>query len=320
MSLFCLDHSEIAARPRLPSWLRKRLEPDQVALQTSQELEELGLQTICHSGRCPNRNECWSRRTATFMIMGDRCTRDCLFCSVRNAQPFPLDVDEPERIAEAVGRMGLRHVVITSVTRDDLEDGGVGHFAAVVKILKAENPRVIVEVLTPDFMSNQDAAVSVLSRLPIDIFSHNVETVRRLHEKVRAQGDYSMSLSLLKRMASHAGGGRRRWIIKSGAMVGLGETSDEVKETMRDLRTAGCHVLTLGQYLQSYGRGLRVERYISPDEFEHYRKMGYNMGFLVVESGPFVRSSYHAEESFGRIKSYLGYCEDRPRVSKGGVR
>lgn len=298
-----MDEVMFRAKPRLPDWLKKKLSPGHAAIETERILMDLGLETICQSGKCPNRNECWSQRNATFMIMGDRCTRNCSYCSVTYARPKALDPDEPAKIAEAVRRMGLKHVVITSVTRDDLGDGGVGHFSEVVNRLKEMDSKLIIEVLTPDFKKNQDSSVAELTDCPIDIFNHNIETVRRLHSFVRPQGGYDVSLQLLRKMAYARK--RKRYMIKSGAMLGLGESAGELIELMGDLKKAGCQMLTLGQYLQSYAGGFKVVRYVPPDEFEHFRKIGYNVGFLLVESGPFVRSSYHAEDSFVKIKNIL---------------
>lgn len=287
---------------RLPPWLRKSLSPGLDSFRTDTLVKDLGLETICESGRCPNRNECWSQKTATFMVMGERCTRNCLYCSVPNAKPLPLDPGEPGRLAEAVSRLGLRHVVVTCVTRDDLEDEGAAHMAACVRELKAKDPELILEILTSDFRRTQERAAALMAQQPIDIFNHNIETARRLHKKVRPQGGYDLSLELLRRMDKRGGA----YVVKSGAMLGMGETREEVLEMMGDLRAAGCQMLTLGQYLQSYAAGLPVDRFVEPAEFEEYREIGYNMGFLLVESGPFVRSSYHAKDSFEKLRSMLG--------------
>ncbi len=287
---------------RLPPWLRKSLAPGREAQSTDALIHDLGLHTICESGRCPNRNECWSQKTATFMAMGDRCTRACGYCAVEPGKPLRLDPHEPERLAEAVSRLGLEHAVITSVTRDDLPDEGAGHFAEVVRALKRRVPDLIIEVLAPDFRRDPAAAVRVFAELPLDIFNHNIETVRRLHRRARPQGTYDGSLDLLRRMRA----ARPDLVTKSGAMMGLGETREEVLALMEDLRDAGCRMLTLGQYLRSFEGGLEVERFVTPEEFEEYRQIGYNEGFSLVESGPFVRSSYHAKDSFGKLKGMLG--------------
>ncbi len=290
------------APQRLPPWLRKSLEPGRGAESTDALIHDLGLHTICESGHCPNRNECWSQKTATFMIMGDRCTRNCGYCAVEAGKPMPLEADEPARVAEAVGRLGLAHVVVTSVTRDDLPDEGAAHFAETVRTLKARFPDLIVEALTPDFRRDPARAVETFKDLPIDIFNHNIETVRRLHKRARPQGGYDLSLELLRRMNE----ARPALITKSGAMLGLGETREEILELMDDLRAAGCRMLTLGQYLRSFEDGLAIERFVPPEEFEEYRQIGYNKGFSLVESGPFVRSSYHAKGSFEKLKEFLG--------------
>jgi lipoyl synthase len=286
---------------RLPPWLRKKLAFGKEALRTDSILQERGLQTICQSGKCPNRNECYSQHTATFMIMGSRCTRSCRYCAVTTAKPEPLDTQEPEKIAEAVSLLGLEHAVITSVTRDDLVDEGVGHFTAVTLMLKQSNPHIILELLTPDFRRDQFKAVEIFGGLDFEIFNHNIETVKRLHHWARPQGGYDLSLDLLRRMAK----AKPSCLIKSGAMLGLGETQDEVRSMMKDLRELGCQMLTLGQYLKSDPHGLDVKRFVEPREFDEYKEIGYDMGFWQVESGPFVRSSYHAKHSFEKIKEYI---------------
>ncbi len=236
------------------------------------------------------------------MIMGDRCTRSCRYCAVTTARPLPLDPDEPARVALAALNLGLKHVVITSVTRDDLPDEGVGHFARVVRALRDMDPSLIIEILTQDFRRRQDEASAILRGLEIDIFNHNIETVRRLHKVIRPGGGYDLSLNLIRNMAGSGG----KFITKSGAMLGLGETWDEVTAMMQELRDCGCEILTLGQYLRPDPKKIPVARYIRPEEFEEYREAGYRMGFSVVESGPFVRSSYHAKDSFEKIKALIG--------------
>ncbi len=296
--------SEVQEKPvrRLPSWLRKSLTAGQESHRTDELIRDLGLHTICESGNCPNKNECWSQKTATFMILGDKCTRNCGYCSVDLGKPLAPDPHEPKKLADAVERLGLEHVVVTSVTRDDLHDEGAAHFEAVVRELKARRPDCIIETLTPDFRRDQAAAIAVFKNLPVDIFNHNIETVRRLHKKARPQGGYDLSLGLL-RMAS---GLREKMIVKSGIMVGLGEAKDEVLEAFGDLKTAGVQMVTVGQYLKAFAAGLDVERFVTPEEFEAYKQIGREMGFLVVESGPFVRSSYHAKDSFEKIRRHLG--------------
>ena len=296
------DVVRIKPARRLPSWLRKSLAPGQEAHSTDALIRDLGLHTICESGNCPNKNECWSQKTATFMILGDKCTRNCGYCSVDLGKPLPPDPQEPQKLADAVGRLGLQHVVVTSVTRDDLDDEGAAHFGEVVHELKRRRPDCIIETLTPDFRRDQARAMRVFENLPIDIFNHNIETVRRLHKKARPQGGYDLSLGLL-RAASLSG---RHWIVKSGIMTGLGETKDEVVEAFGDLKAAGVQMVTVGQYLKSFAAGLDVERFVTPEEFETYKQIGAEMGFLLVESGPFVRSSYHAKDSFEKIRRHLG--------------
>ncbi len=235
------------------------------------------------------------------MILGDRCTRNCHYCSVAPGKPLPPDPNEPENLAEAVQRLGLKHAVITSVTRDDLEDEGLEHFRLVTEALRRKNPELILEILTPDFKRDQERAVSALALLPIDIFNHNIETVRAVHRRVRPQGGYDLSLRLLSRM-------RLRLpdrVTKSGAMLGLGETRDEVIQMLSDLRAAGCRMLTLGQYLQPDKTACPVERFVTPQEFADYKTLAEQMGFELVESGPFVRSSYHAQDSFIKLSRLI---------------
>ncbi|MBI4352759.1 MAG: lipoyl synthase [Candidatus Omnitrophica bacterium] len=286
---------------RLPDWFRKSLAPGQEAARTDALLKEFGLHTICESGRCPNRNECYSQKTATFMIMGDICTRSCAFCSVSTGRPGPLDLDEPRRVAEAVRRLGLDHVVITSVDRDDLEDEGASHFARVVAEVKKISSRPIVEILTPDFKRTQRAAVRRLVTTAPHIFSHNIETVPRLYKRIRPQGDYAKALEIFREIKRACAS----LLVKSGLMAGLGETKEEVLEALGDLREAGCEMLTIGQYLRSSAIGEPVHDYLSPFAFQSYKEEALRLGFRWVESGPFVRSSYHAKESFQSLKALL---------------
>jgi lipoic acid synthetase len=250
----------------------------------------LGLETVCESARCPNRSECWTRRTATFMVLGEVCTRPCGFCAVKRGRPEAVSADEPDRLAEACARLGLRHVVITSVTRDDLPDGGADHFRRCVLAVRARTGAT-VEVLTPDFEGDTAAVDSVLSAEP-EVFNHNLETVARLQQHVRHKSQYAVSLKVLE----HAKRSRPGVRTKSGLMLGLGETTEEVFDTMADLRAVGCDFLTLGQYLQPSPRHLPVTRYLPPDEFDELGRLARKLGFAEVASGPFVRSSYHAEE------------------------
>ena len=279
-----------------PAWLKKRL-PRAAPLHSMEDLlRGHGLHTVCEDARCPNKGECFERGTATFLILGDVCTRDCRFCAVSGGRPGPLDPDEPEEVAAAALLLGLRHVVVTSVTRDDLPDGGAGHFAATIRALRRRLPvEATVEVLVPDFLGARDALDTVLAERP-DVFNHNVETVPRLYPRVRPQADYRRSLDVLG-YAARSGGG----VVKSGAMVGLGESGEEVREVMKDLYAVGVRMLTLGQYLRPSAHHLPVVEYVPPEVFAEYRAVGEQIG-LVVEAAPFVRSSYRAEESLRRLR------------------
>lgn len=254
-------------------------------------LEELRLNTVCRSAKCPNRGECFSAGTATFLVMGDACTRGCRFCAVETRPPLPLDEDEPRRVAEAVDRMGLRHVVITMVTRDDIADGGAAHLVAVIDAVRSTSPDVAVEVLTSDFRGDEDSIDMVAAASPA-VFNHNLETVPRLYSEVRPGADYALSLRVLARVKEV----RPDIPTKSGLMLGLGETQDEVVEVMRDLRENGVDLLTLGQYLRPSGAHLPVVEFVEPDVFTLLAREGYRLGFSAVASAPFVRSSYHAAE------------------------
>ena len=278
-------------RRRLPEWLTVRL-PKRRPIEEVQDLmRSERLVTVCEEARCPNLWECWSKKTATFMIMGDTCTRSCRFCAVKTGRGGPLDPDEPRRLAEAAAQLGLRHIVVTSVNRDELPDGGASHFAKTIEALRLTLPRSIVEVLTPDFLGKKDAIQTVVDAKP-HVFNHNIETVPRLYRRVRPQARYQRSLDLLKYVKES----NVRIYTKSGLMVGLGETKDEVLELMRDLRAHDVDIVTIGQYLKP-GKGyLEVEEYIHPDVFAEYKLLGEQMGFTFVASGPFVRSSYNAIE------------------------
>lgn len=279
-------------RPRLPAWLRQQLPTSESYGQTRTLLESLSLHTVCESARCPNHWECWARGTATFMIAGDRCTRACRFCAVSTQRPLPLDGGEPARVAEAVRRMALRHVVITAVARDDLADGGAAHFRATVEAVREVDPAVVIEVLTSDFGGSIAALETVLAAGP-NVFNHNLETVRRLTPTVRHRATYDRSLEVL-RVAGLVGGGRLH--VKSGLMLGLGENESEVEEALRDLRGVGCGLLTLGQYLQPTLEHLPVIEFVTPAQFERYGVLARSMGFRHVASSPKVRSSYHADD------------------------
>jgi lipoic acid synthetase len=278
---------------RKPPWLKKRIPPFQDLQKIKSILTETNLHTVCEEARCPNLGECFSQGTATILILGRICTRDCGFCAVEHGVPAPLDEAEPEHVAQAVKRMGLRYVVITSVTRDDLSDGGASHFAKTIQAIRALDPMIRVEVLIPDFKGDVDCLDKVLRESP-DVLNHNIETIPRLYPVVRPEADYKRSLILLKKSKEsypyvHT---------KSGFMLGLGEAKQEVLNTLRDLREVGCDFLTIGQYLQPHTNRLPVVRYIPPEEFEAYRKIGEGMGFKMVSSGPFVRSSFHASQMF----------------------
>ena len=279
-------------RPRLPEWLRLPLPTTAAYAKTRSLLNDLRLHTVCESARCPNHWECWSQGTATFMIAGDRCTRACGFCAVSTAKPLALEEDEPTRVAEATARMGLKHVVITAVARDDLPDGGAEHFRKTIDAVRARNPGIVVEVLTPDFLDKDEAIDAVLAASP-EVFNHNLETVRRLTPSVRHRATYDRSLSVLGKVKARMGS---RLHTKSGMMLGLGETTDEVLEALRDLRGVGCDVLTLGQYLQPTLKHLPVVEFVPPARFAWLGEQAEALGFVHVASGPKVRSSYHAEE------------------------
>lgn len=276
-------------RPRLPEWARKPRTHFESLNTLKGELRGLRLHTVCESARCPNIHECFHRKAATFMILGDRCTRACGFCSVPKGRP-PLDPAEPDNVARMAAALNLRYVVITSVNRDDLADGGSRHFAQTVQAVRRALPEARVEVLTPDFCGDSDAVKRVLASGP-HVFNHNVETVARLYRRVRPQADYRQSLRVLEFARMHAGDA----LTKSGFMVGLGETEAEVQALLRDLRAAGTDVATIGQYLQPTRRNLPVAEYVKPRRFEEYREYGLSLGFRMVFSGPLVRSSYMAD-------------------------
>jgi lipoic acid synthetase len=284
--------TEPKPRPRLPDWLRIRLPTSDSFARTRSLLDELKLHTVCESARCPNHWECWEKGTATFMIAGDRCTRACGFCAVSTAKPLPLESDEPQRVAEATRRMQLRHIVITAVARDDLADGGAGHFARTIEAVRALNPRTAIEVLVPDF-NNCDVAIDAVLAANPHIYNHNLETVRRLTPQVRHRATYDRSLSVLRKVKDKRGD---TVYTKSGLMLGLGETEQEVLVALQDLRRAGCDILTLGQYLQPTLKHLPVAEFVSPEKFTDYGRRAEEMGFVHVASGPMVRSSYHADE------------------------
>ncbi|HTX18689.1 MAG TPA: lipoyl synthase [Bacteroidota bacterium] len=278
-----------AARPRKPEWLKAKVPGGENYSALKTLIDSRSLHTVCQEARCPNMGECWNSGTATFMILGDTCTRSCGFCAVKTGRPMFLDKDEPRRVSEAVAAMKLRHAVITSVNRDELYDGGAQIFAETIRGIRSRLPQCRIEVLIPDFQGSEAALNIVLDAQP-DILNHNTETVPRLYKTVRPQAQYNRSLELLDRAKE------KGFLTKSGLMVGLGETMEEVVDTMSDLREVRCDILTIGQYLQPTKEHLPVERYVHPDEFAELKRTGREMGFRYVESGPLVRSSYHAAE------------------------
>ncbi len=274
---------------RRPAWLKVRVPGGEQYSTIKNLIGQQRLHTVCEEARCPNMGECWSAGTATFMILGDTCTRSCGFCAVKTGRPGDLDWDEPRRVADAVKKMGLQHTVITSVNRDERKDGGAPIFAESIRLIREQVPGCKIEVLIPDFKGSEEALNIVLDAKP-DVLNHNVETVPRMYRIVRPQAKYKQSLELLHRAK------RRGFLTKSGVMVGIGENQDEVLQVMRDMREVACDIITIGQYLQPTKNHLPIERYVHPDEFSMYRTEGYKMGFKHVESGPLVRSSYHAEK------------------------
>ena len=292
MSFIPLDQlrsSPAISRPRLPAWFKVQAKTGPDYLDIKQTMDRLNLHTICEEARCPNRWECWNARTATFLILGDICTRRCHYCSVETGRPGAIDYEEPGRVATAVQALGLRHAVITSVNRDELEDGGAAIFADTIRRTRQLSPGCTIEVLIPDFEGNEAALAAVCTEMP-EIVNHNIETVRRLFPAIRPQGKYQRSIELLRKA--------KEWGMrtKSGLILGMGETMDEAREVMRDLRSVGCDIMTIGQYLQPTRQHLPVARFYDPREFAILKEEGMAMGFTHVESGPLVRSSYHAEQ------------------------
>jgi len=276
---------------RKPNWIRSQWPCNPEITKLKKLLREKGLATVCEEAACPNLGECFACGTATFMIMGDTCTRNCRFCNVQHGKPKVLDTNEPKLLAEAVTNLKLKYVVITSVTRDDLEDGGASHFAACIKTLRKAAPNIKIEILTPDFRYCMDEALKIVAANPPNVFNHNIETVPSLYRKVRPSADYETSLLLLQK--------HKKLLpnipTKSGIMLGLGETKEEVLQVLKDLRAQDVTMLTLGQYLQPTQEHLAVERYVTPEEFQNYKNIAKELGFLHVASAPLVRSSYHAE-------------------------
>jgi len=283
------------AKPKLagprPEWLKVRIRANETFDGVNRMINDLSLHTVCQEARCPNVFECWSEGTATFMILGDVCTRHCGFCAVSKGKPRALDRDEPRHVGEAVRRLGVKHAVVTSVNRDELPDGGADHFAQTIHWIRRLNPGTRVEVLIPDFCGNEAALNIVLAARP-DVLNHNTETVQRLYKRVRPDAKYEQSLELLRR--AHARKSEQPLLTKSGLMAGLGETVDELLKTFRDIAGTGCDILTVGQYLAPTPKHIPIEKYYSPDEFGYLKSEALRMGFRYVEAGPLVRSSYHA--------------------------
>lgn len=280
---------------RKPEWLKIKLPQGKISENVQRIISKHNIHTICTSGMCPNRGECWGCGTATFMIGGNICTRACKFCNVITGKPLPLDKAEPENVAQSVKLMALKHVVLTSVDRDDLPDLGAGHWVEVIKTIKRINPNVTMEVLIPDFQGRQELIQQVIDAQP-EVISHNMETVERITPHVRTKATYEVSLQVIKQIAESG------IVAKSGIMLGLGETREEIIQTMDDLRSVGCNVLTIGQYLQPTVNNVEVKEYVTPEVFEEYRQTGLAKGFTHVESSPLVRSSYHAEKHVSREK------------------
>ena len=280
-----------------PNWIRSKIVDSQIFFQTKQVVNKNNLVTVCQEANCPNITECWSKKHATFMIMGDTCTRACAFCDVKTGKPTDLDIFEPTKISNAVKDLNLKHVVITSVDRDDLEDGGSEHFYKVVKATREKNPNTSIEVLTPDFLRKGEAYKKVL-KADLDVFNHNIETVPRLYTKVRPGARYFESLELLKNAKKF----NKKVFTKSGIMLGLGEIKDEVIQVMDDLRSAEVDFITIGQYLQPSAKHHPLDRYYHPEEFKEFENIAKTKGFLLVSSSPLTRSSYHADEDFRKLQ------------------
>jgi len=275
-----------------PDWIKRQWASSENSEFTKSIVSRLGLHTVCQSARCPNQGECWKRRTATFMILGNVCTRNCAFCSVKSGRPEALDPDEPARVAEAVRELGIKHAVITSVTRDDLPDGGAAHFARTVEAVRAANPGTTVEVLVPDFLGDEAPVRTVLASVP-EVFGHNIETVERLYDALRRRKiTFRDALRVLETAAAHHSGS----IVKSALMVGHGEEPAEVRATLRDLLAAGCEAVAIGQYLRPTPKQRRVTAFVPPEQFKEYEVLAYQLGFKFAIAGPFVRSSYRSEE------------------------
>jgi len=296
-------HPEKVKRPdtpllRKPDWIRVKAPGSAIYAETQKLVREKKLVTVCEEAGCPNIGECWSKKHATFMIMGDTCTRACAFCNVKTGMPEALDLGEPQRVGEAVAAMGLAHCVITSVDRDDLADGGAEHFVQTIKAIRASSPNTTIEILTPDFLKKDGAMERVVEARP-DVFNHNLETVPSLYLKIRPGARYFNSLRLLQRVKELD----KTMFTKSGIMVGLGETREQVMQVMDDMRSADIDFITIGQYLQPSRKHAAIERFVTPDEFKSYETMAYAKGFLMVSSSPLTRSSHHAGEDFARLQA-----------------
>ncbi|MBA3815085.1 MAG: lipoyl synthase [Parachlamydiaceae bacterium] len=288
-----VDHEKAVGPGRFPSWLHRKLPQGSNLLKTGQIIENNRLHTVCEEAKCPNLLECWSKKTATFLVMGKECTRSCGFCDIDFTKtPKELEPDEPERVADSVKKLGLKHVVITMVARDDLPDGGARHLANVIREVRGRNENITLEVLTSDFAGNFDALDIILDAQP-EIFNHNIETVRELTPRVRNKATYDRTLQVLKYAKSHRK--NSGMLVKSGLMVGLGEAATQVQETLRDLSNAKCDIITMGQYLQPNSHKLLVKSFVTPEEFKAYEVYGYSLGFKHMYCGPFVRSSYNAD-------------------------
>jgi lipoic acid synthetase len=299
-------HPEKAKRPdtpllKKPDWIRVKAPGSAIYSETQRIVKENKLVTVCEEAGCPNIGECWSKKHATFMIMGDTCTRACAFCNVKTGLPDALDLDEPRRVAEAIAKMGLSHAVITSVDRDDLADGGARHFVDVIRDTRSASPATTIEILTPDFLKKDGALEQVVAAKP-DVFNHNLETVPALYLKIRPGARYFHSLRLLQRVKELD----RSMFTKSGIMVGLGETREQVMQVMDDMRSADIDFITIGQYLQPSRKHAAIDRFVTPDEFKAYETLAYSKGFLMVASSPLTRSSHHAGEDFARLRAARG--------------
>jgi lipoic acid synthetase len=311
-------HPEKAHRPDAPAlskpdWIRVKAPVSQGYRDTAAIVRAHGLHTVCEEAGCPNIGECWAKKHATFMIMGDTCTRACAFCNVRTGLPGPLDADEPARVAEATAKLGLAHVVVTSVDRDDLADGGAGHFASTIHAIRARCPKTTIEILTPDFLRKDGAVETVVAARP-DVFNHNLETVPSKYLTVRPGARYFASIRLLQRVKEID----PAMFTKSGMMVGLGEMRNEVLQVMDDLRTAGVDFLTIGQYLQPTRKHHEVVCFVPPAEFKAYETVAYAKGFLMVSASPLTRSSHHAGDDFARLKAARGVFPSHPSPASGG--